>query len=136
MNNFKRAVTAVAVLALLVGSSFRTPAQNMGGTVVTQRVKFARGKSSATLRGRAKYGMSYVYNIGARQGQYMTIQLKSDRGLVDFSLTAPDSQTVPNAFLVKDWSGDLAQSGDYAIVVVMNDESASNVAYVLEVSIK
>jgi len=65
MTNFKRAMTAVTFVALLVGPSIKSRAQNMGGTVVERRVKFAKGKSSATLSGTAKYGMSYVYNAGA-----------------------------------------------------------------------
>ena len=136
MTNFKRVLTAMALVALLVAGSIQSPAQNMSGTVVERRVKFAKGKTSITLRGKANYGMSYVYNVSARKGQRMSVQLKSDRGLVALSLIAPDARTVENAFLIKDWSGDLAQTGDYSIVVVMNDEKASNVPYSLEVTIR
>jgi hypothetical protein len=136
MINFKRVIIPMVLVALLVGGSPRTPAQNMSGTVVERRVKFAKGKTSVTLRGKARYAMSYVYNVRAQKGQHMSVQLKSARGLVTFSLTAPDTQTVENAFGTKDWSGDLSQTGDYSIVVVMNEEKGGNVPYVLAVTVK
>lgn len=136
MTNFKLVMTVIATVAMLVGGSIQSPAQNMSGTVVEHRVKFAKGKTSTTLPGKAKYGMSYVYYVGAPKGQRMSVQVKSNRGLVTFSLIAPDTQTIENAFLVKDWTGDLPQTGDYSIVVVMNNEKASNVPYTLEVAIR
>jgi len=66
----------------------------------------------------------------------MSLQLSSSRGLVKFSLIAPSTDTINNAFLVTNWSGELPQSGDYSIVVVMNSERAGNVAYTLSVSIQ
>ncbi len=136
MTNFKRVITPMLLVALLVGGSLQTPAQNMGGTVVERRVKFAKGKTSVTLRGKAKYGMSYVYHVRAQKGQQMSVQLKSARGLVTLSLISPDTQTVENAFGTRDWSGELPQTGDYSIVVVMNDEKSANVPYALEITIR
>jgi hypothetical protein len=136
MHNFRRVVAAIALVSLVAGGIAQSSAQNMSGTVVERRVKFAKGKTSAVLRGRANYGMSYVYHVGAQRGQKMSVRLTSDRGLATFSLIAPDTQTVENGFGVRDWSGDLPQTGDYSIVVVMNEEKAANVPYALEVIIR
>lgn len=136
MHNFKRVVTSIALVSLMAGGISTSSAQNMSGTVVERRVKFARGKTSATLRGRANYAMSYVYQVGAEKGQQMNVRLTSNRGLVTFSLIAPDSQTLDDAFGVRDWSGELPRTGDYSIVVVMNEKQAANVPYALEVTIR
>lgn len=133
MTNFRRILSAVAFAALLVGPSITSPAQNQSGTVVERRVRFARGSSSATLTGRAKYGMSYVYIVGARSGQSMTLSLRSSGRDVAFSLIGPDEDT--KAFLSKSWSGRLPLSGDYSIVLV-NNERGSSAAYTLTVSIQ
>lgn len=136
MDNFKRVITPMILVALLVGGSLQSPAQNMSVTVIERRVKFAKGQTSVALRGKARYAMSYVYHVRAQKGQHMSVRLNSDRGLVTFSLTAPDTQTVENAFGTRDWSGDLPQTGDYSIVLVMNDEKGGNVPYTLVVAIK
>jgi hypothetical protein len=108
----------------------------MGGTVVERRVKFARGTHRASVPGRAKYGMSYVYKLGARAGQNMNVLLSSKNGLVTFSVIAPNDETIPGAFGVGTWSGELPQSGDYSIVVVMNTERAGSVPFTLDVTIQ
>ena len=128
------AIAAIAFLMLTVGEE--VSGQNMAGTVVTKDVKFARGKSQATLRGTAKYGRSYVFDLGARSGQTMDISLLGKNPQLTFSLIAPDTETIDGAFGVANWSGDLPQSGKYSIVVAMNDENASGVPFSLTVKIK
>lgn len=135
MVNFKRAVFALVLVGSLTGGVIPVRGQNMGGTVVEHRVNFPRGSNGTTKSGRAKYGMSYVYILGAASGQTMNINLTSTGNKVTFSLIAPNGETVGGAFGVRSWSGGLTQTGDYSIVAVMNDHHAGSVPYSLKMSI-
>ena len=136
MTNFKRVLTLLMLTGLLFALPVATRAQNQGGTVVERRVRFPRGSHRASVPGRAKYGMSYVYKFGARGGQNMNALLTSKDGLVAFSLIAPNGETIEGAFLVGTWSGELPQSGDYSIVVVMNTDRPGSVPFTLDVTIQ
>ena len=128
---------ATIVFAIIFGGATVVSAQNMEHTVVTKQVKFAKGKSKSTVTGSAKYGMSYVFELGAKEGQTMDLNLVGKNSQLTFSLAAPpDDDTIENAFGVTKWSGKLPKSGKYSIVVVMNDEYGGSVPYTLEVSIK
>jgi hypothetical protein len=135
MKFFGYLVAAIVFTVIFIGSSTAVSAQNMQGTVVKKQVKFARGQNKATLRGTAKYGMSYVFNLGAKAGQTMEIRLTGKNSELSFSLIAPDEETMEGGFGVTDWSGELPQSGNYSIIVVMNDENARGVPFTLNVKI-
>ncbi len=126
--------SGMLALLLMVGAD-HVSAQNMSGSVVKKEVKFARGKSQATLRGTAKYAMSYVFDLDARSGQTMEINLAGKNSQLTFSVIAPDEETIDGAFGVAKWSGELPQSGKYSIVVVMNDENARPVPFSLIIKI-
>jgi hypothetical protein len=133
----KYTIISFIILTHLMGGLASTLAQNMGHTVVERRVKFAPGKSKAILRGEANYAMSYVYLVGARKDQTMEVHLHSKGSVVKFSLIAPkETESMEKAFLVSDWTGKLSASGDFSIVVVMNEKDTAKVPYTLEVAIK
>lgn len=137
MKKIARLVIPFILLGLLFGSAPSSPSQNMRHTVVERRVKFPRGRSKATVSGRARYGMSYVYSVRAKAGQNMELRLNSRGRAATFSLFAPgETQDAPKAFAASQWSGILPQAGDYTIVVVMNEKRLSNVRYTLEVTVK
>ena len=130
-------MTIIVFAIAFGGAAIVSPAQNMEHTVVTKEVKFAKGKSKATVSGSAKYGMSYVFELGAKEGQTMSLDLVGKNSQLTFSLTAPpDDDTVENAFGVTKWSGKVPKSGKYSIVVVMNDEHARSIPFTLEIAIK
>ena len=128
---------ASIVIAIIFSRAASVFAQNMEHTVVTKEVKFARGKNQATLRGSAKYGMSYAFELRAKEGQTMDLSLVGKNSQLAFSLEAPpDDDTMENGFLVTKWSGKLPKSGRYSIVVVMNDEHSTSVPFTLEIKIR
>lgn len=135
MKIYRYIMAAAMFLIFFTGGAITVSAQNMQNTVITKQVKFARGQNKANLRGNAKYGMSYVFDLKARKGQTMEIRLTGKNPDLSFSLIAPDDQTIDGAFGVSNWSGELPQSGIYSIVVVMNDENAASVPYSLDVKI-
>ena len=134
----KRLLASFVFAALfVVGGAELASAQNMSGTVVEKKIKFAPGQSKASVRGRAKYGMSYVYKFTAKANQQVRIDLTGKNSELKFSLIRPDEETTENAFTVSEWSGKLPQSGTYSIVVVANDpDAAAAVPYALDVSIE
>lgn len=136
MKKIARLIIPLIFLGLLSGGVPLTPAQNMRHTVVERRVRFPRGRSKATVHGKARYGMSYVYLVRAKAGQSMGLRLNSRGRAATFSLFSPgEAHGDPKAFAVSQWSGALPQSGDYTIVVVMNERGLSNVRYTLEVTV-
>lgn len=135
MKIFGYLMTAI-VFVVVFSSTMTVSAQNMQNTVVKKQVKFARGQHKATVRGTAKYAMSYVFDLGAKAGQTMTVRLNGKNSELSFSVIAPDEETMEGAFGVSDWSGELPQAGNYSVVVVMNDENAKSVPFTLEVEIK
>ncbi len=136
MRKIRFILIPLILLGLHCGSIPRSFAQNMQHTVVERRVRFSRGQSKAILRGKANYAMSYVYIVRAGAGQNMELHLKSRDEAVRFSLIPPEeTQSMENAFLVSQWSGTLPQTGDYRIIVVMNEKELSKIRYTLEVAI-
>ncbi|MGZ8351236.1 MAG: hypothetical protein ACXWU2_14500 [Allosphingosinicella sp.] len=86
-----------------------------------ERVAFARGASSAELRGVVR-GYDYVdYLIGARAGQRMSVTLRRESGQAYFLVRAPgsgenlfDGSIDGDSFVVT-----LPVSGDYRVRVLM-----------------
>ncbi len=129
------AFVAVAFVFVL-GSTSTAYAQNMAGTVTTKEIKFAKGKHEATIEGKAQYGRSYVYTLGAKAGQKMEVSVTSKSRELTFSVIGPDDDTLEDAFGVNEYSGTLPKNGKYQVVVVMNDENANNVAFTLRAKIQ
>ena len=120
--------------ALLCAASVAALAQ--GGTVTQRRIRFPRGRTTAVVKGSIAYAHSDAYTLGARAGQTMSLHVASTNRQVVFSLTAPSGTPVEGAFTVRDWSGELPESGDYTITVVNNRERGPASAYTLEVTVR
>ena len=121
--------------ALLCTASVAALAQS--GTVTERRIRFARGRTTAVVKGSIAYAHSDAYTLGARAGQTMSLHIAAANGQVLFNLTAPSGTQVEGAFEERDWSGELPESGDYTIAVFRDrfDRSAPS-PYTLEVTIR
>ena len=71
---FRRETKLVAVVLMLVFS--------FGDVIAQKRIRFQRGRSSATVRGPIGPGGYTEYVIDGRAGQVMTIEIKSGNGAV------------------------------------------------------
>lgn len=127
---------AVALIFLAAMLAFAAGAQNQAHTVIERRLNFRPGRTGAAVSGTARYGMSYVYRVRAREGQTTVVRLTSPAKRALFSVIAPDGETIEGAFTTAQWSGELPQTGEYRIVVVMEDQVANKVPYKLSVSIR
>lgn len=104
---------------------------------VNKRIRFAKGKSSATVRGAVVRADSDRYLVGASAGQTMTVKITSLEKNAVFQIYEPNSDsTLAGAGEGEDatrWSGELPTSGDYAIVV---GGTRGNATYSLTVTIR
>jgi len=98
----------------------------------TRRLQFKRGASEATVQGRVSIALPDTYLVGARAGQTMTIKLTAPRKAVRFMVMSPSTRSLV-ADNARDWSGVLAETGDFTIII---DSDARNSTYTMTVSIK
>jgi hypothetical protein len=122
----QRALAAVAVLAL-AGSVLA-----LAGSVLAadgpapprkERVTFAKGASSATIKGTLKGGADVDYLVRAAAGQTLEVKLQGTNGQNYFNVLPPGSADVAmftgSMTGEPSWSGVLPADGDYAIRVYL-----------------
>ena len=101
-----------------------------------QRVKFARGRTTAVLKGAVVRATKDRYILGARSGQTMIVHVTSLEKNAVFSIAGPDGSGLPGAEEeadASDWTGELPMNGDYSISV---SPTRGNATYTLEVTIR
>lgn len=110
---------------------------NQVGAQIRTRVRFARGATSATVRGRVT-GYKYVdYIIGARAGQTLTLKLETN-GSAEIVVFTASGENVAGANGLE-YTGEVESTGDYKIRVLQprafaRRNNASN--YTLRISIE
>lgn len=103
---------------------------------ITKRIKFAKGKSSATLSGSVVRGDRDTYILGAKAGQTMSVKITSVENNAVFQIENPDGEYLENAGEGDDamnWRRSLPDNGDYKIIV---GGTRGNASYKLTVSIR
>lgn len=96
----------------------------------TKQLKFARGRTTAVVKDTVRLCTSHEYVLRARQGQTMSVHIATGKK-TSFTVQSP-SGTIEDADGVKDWSGELSETGDY-IIIIGTDATAR---YTLEVTIR
>jgi hypothetical protein len=102
----------------------------------TQRVRFARGRTTAILKGAVVRGTRDRYILGARAGQTMIVHISSREKNAVFTILGPDATALEGTEEgadATDWTGELPASGDYSIWV---GPTRGNATYTLEVTIR
>ena len=102
----------------------------------TQRVRFARGRTTAILKGAVVRGTEDRYILGARAGQTMIVHLTSREKNAEFLIQDPNGTAVEgldDGLADTDWTGELPVSGDYSIWV---SPTRGNATYTLEITIR
>lgn len=131
MQRNKLTRTCLIVCALLV----------CAGAVVaqrgkTQRVRFAKGRTTTVLKGAVVRGTQDRYILGASSGQTMLVHITAREKNVAFTILGPDATALAGTEEgadATDWTGTLPLSGDYAIWV---SPTRGNATYTLEVTIR
>lgn len=108
----------------------------VGQSGKTQRVRFAKGRTTAVLHGAVVRATQDRYILGARRGQTMTVHITSREKNAVFTILGPDATALEGTEEgadAMDWSGTLPLSGDYSIWV---SPTRGNATYTLEVTIR
>lgn len=117
-------LAAAALTVTAVTLPFATIAEAQ--TAKPERVQFAKGKSSKTIKGTLKGDQSRLFVVNLRAGQTMTVKLDASNGSTYFNVTAPGAQ---QAMFIGSTSGNTMQevipsSGDYTIDLYMMRNAA------------
>lgn len=113
-------------LAWLVLSAV-TPLAPAWAASQTRPVAFAKGSSSATLKGTVQGYGSVDYTLRAAAGQTMTVSMKADNPAAYFNVLPPGSKDVAihiGSTAGNDWTGVLEAGGTYTLrVYLMRSEA-------------
>jgi hypothetical protein len=94
-----------------------------GSLLAAERVTFAKGASSATIKGTLKGGADVDYLVRAAAGQTLEVKLQGSNVQNYFNVLPPGSANVAmfvsNISGARSWSGMLPADGDYAIRVYL-----------------
>ncbi|MBK9152720.1 MAG: hypothetical protein IPM25_00550 [Chloracidobacterium sp.] len=127
----------VRTFSLLVLSALLAATALTGATDgITKRIKFAKGKSSATVRGAVVRGDRDTYIVGARAEQMMSVTISSIEDNAVFTVQGPDGEFLQDAGEEDDAKGvtvPLPLNGDYRIKV---GGTRGNATYRLTVTIR
>jgi hypothetical protein len=124
------------ILKALIGGSFAIlifsfAAFGQKGETLEKRIKFARGKTSATVKGIINDRLTtHSYLVNTLAGQTITIVFNSPRKDIDVCIFLPDKRDFCGQ---RKYSFKLERDGDYEILV---DGHRENIRYSLTVSVK
>ena len=125
----RRTVALVFICVFTVSSVFAEG--------VKQKVRFARGTSSATIHGAVVRGDRDRYYVKAKRGQTMSVKITSRENNAAFEIYFSGEQESQEGAGEEDdatnWSGALPADNDYVIVV---GGRRGNASYTLTISIK
>lgn len=104
----------------------------VGDSFAQTRIRFARGKSSATLSGTIAAGAVREYMIDVREGQTMTVRATSGNKQLDFEIVGRSGHEAwgENGYA----QIEINQSGDHYITVKNSGSSATR--FTLTVAVK
>jgi hypothetical protein len=137
MNKILSAIVAAFIFVQLAVST--TTASDPG--IRTERVRFAKGATSATLKGTIKGNQTIDYTLRARAGQTLKVTLKTSNGANYFNVLPPGSNDA--AIFVgstdgNEWTGALPADGEYKVRVYLMRSAArrnETASYTLTVGI-
>ncbi len=122
-------------LALLLGG-----AAHAADGIESRPLQFAKGASSATVKGSIAGRQTIDYKLRARAGQTMSVTLKSGNPGLAFNVLPPGSQDVAieGAIAQQNWSGTLPADGEYTVRTYLDRAGArrgEKASYTLTVAI-
>jgi hypothetical protein len=132
----KRTFIGLFAIAILLSFSAITASAQMGakGTNVERKIKFAKGKSTATVKDSiADRNTTHSWIVGAKAGQTMTVVFSSPRKDVDFCIGFPNGGMPEDSCSKRKWTIELPEDGNYELII---DSKRENTPYSLTVTIK
>ena len=112
-----------ALVAFLAATALPASAQRM----TTQRVRFTRGASAATLRSEARPSRPVRYLVGVSAGQTLDASITDTNGSDCYVQVFAPGRTIRSSNAAPDasgergetgqWSGQVSRAGDYQVVL-------------------
>ena len=117
----------IATIILAVACAIVVPIASAASSIESRPIQFAKGASSATIKGTLKGDRTVDYKLRARVGQTMSVTLKTSNGANYFNVLPPGSNDV--AVFVgstggNEWTGKLEADGEYTIRVYLMRSAA------------
>lgn len=117
------------VLACLLAALVATPVVALPAPPDATRtvpVRFARGASAATVKGTVRGYDTVDYVLGARQGQRLTVAMRTSNASSYFTVLPPgqEVEAPEGGSTVTDYSGVLTASGDWRVRVFLMRNAA------------
>ena len=108
--------------------------------IESRPLQFAKGASSATVKGSVTGRQTIDYKLRGRAGQTMTVSLKSGNPGLAFNVLPPGSKDVAieGAIGQQEWSGSLPADGEYTVRTYLDRAGArrgEKASYTLTVAI-
>ena len=103
---------------------------------VTKRIRFAKGKTSATAKSSVLRDEVHYYLVKVKEGQKLSVKITSLEKNASFRIMKPSGEYVEGAGAMDEpvkWSGNVSESGDYKIAVAPD---RGNATYRLTVSVE
>ena len=126
-----RAGILVALLLVLSFSSL------IFAQKTSRPIRFARGRTTAVIRDTILDGQWHDYTLRARQGQTMSVHISGSSRNLTFRVIPPNGDDQHGSLTgeegVRDWQGELPETGEYYISVHGPNRKAT---YTLEVNIR
>jgi hypothetical protein len=126
--------TILGIFTLVLFAAMATVSFAQKGDDVERTIKFAKGKSSATVKDSiASRNTTHTWIVGAKAGQTMTVVFTSTRKDVDFCISYPNGGTDDDSCSKRKWVIEPTEDGNYSFMI---DSKRENTAYTLTVTIK
>jgi hypothetical protein len=127
--------TFSVIFALAFWMLATTPVFAEGQREITKRVRFAKGRTSAVLKGAIVRGEVHNYILGAKADQMMIVHITSREKNAVFTVYFSGKQeaVADDATETTDWQGILPADNNYVIEV---GSTRGNATYTLEVTIR
>ena len=128
-------VSFLLVIAFIAFTAASTFAQG-GGKAEPNRIKFAKGKHSATVSNSVIRGEVDTYIVGAKAEQMMTVRVTAIENNAAFTVQGPDGEYLQDAGEedeARQVTNTLPYNGDYKIIV---GGTRGNATYRLTVTIR
>jgi len=117
----------VALAAFVAGVSIAVPLPaDAASRIETKRIAFAKGASSASVKGSIRGDRIVDYTLGARAGQSMSVALKTSNPSNYFNVLPPGSETAlfVGSTSGNEWAGVLPADGEYTVRVYLMRSAA------------
>lgn len=89
------------------------------GTTTTETVHFSKGTSGAVYDSSLSPGSTKRYVLGAKKGQFLTVQVTAEGPMIGYQIWNPDGTVLLDLVGAgKDYRGQLWQSGDHVVEIL------------------